>query len=308
MDIIVETADGSIVNIEVQKIGYMFPGERAACYSADLLLRQYQRVRKEAEERERKQKQDKESGQEDKPGQGPGKGLRGKEEPEQSLEQEFGQEEEPEQGQELKRKEGQRREKEPELISGKTNSRTVPGGTFSYKNIHPVFTIVLMETSTEKFHAKKEAFFHRFSLKSDTGLDLNLLQNYIFIPLDIFKKHIWSSGITTERDAWLAFLSCDDPKVISTILDLFPDIFRELYERICDLCRNTEEVMNMFSKELAELDRNTTLLMIEEMQDRIDKQAEALLRKDEALQQKDTEIAALERRLATLEAGLLKEK
>ena len=45
MDIIVETADGSIVNIEVQKIGYMFPGERAACYSADLLLRQYQRVR-----------------------------------------------------------------------------------------------------------------------------------------------------------------------------------------------------------------------------------------------------------------------
>ena len=50
MDIIVETADGSVVNVEVQKIGYNFPGERAACYNADLLLRQYQRIRKEYSE------------------------------------------------------------------------------------------------------------------------------------------------------------------------------------------------------------------------------------------------------------------
>lgn len=44
MDIVVELEDGSIVNLEIQKIGYMFPGERSACYSADLLLRQYKRV------------------------------------------------------------------------------------------------------------------------------------------------------------------------------------------------------------------------------------------------------------------------
>ena len=50
MDIIVETVDGSVVNVEVQKIGYNFPGERAACYNADLLLRQYQRIRKEYSE------------------------------------------------------------------------------------------------------------------------------------------------------------------------------------------------------------------------------------------------------------------
>ena len=44
-DIVVELEDGSIANVEIQKIGYQFPGERAACYSADLLLRQYKRVR-----------------------------------------------------------------------------------------------------------------------------------------------------------------------------------------------------------------------------------------------------------------------
>lgn len=47
MDIVVEFEDGAIGNIEVQKMGYLFPGERSACYSADLLLRQYKRLRDE---------------------------------------------------------------------------------------------------------------------------------------------------------------------------------------------------------------------------------------------------------------------
>ena len=49
MDIVVELEDGSIVNLEIQKIGYMFPGERSACYSSDLLLRQYKRVKQATE-------------------------------------------------------------------------------------------------------------------------------------------------------------------------------------------------------------------------------------------------------------------
>ena len=47
MDIVVELEDHSIANVEVQKIGYKFSGQRSACYSADLLLRQYKRVRGE---------------------------------------------------------------------------------------------------------------------------------------------------------------------------------------------------------------------------------------------------------------------
>ena len=44
-DMVVQLEDGSIANLEIQKIGYYFPGERSACYSADLLLRQYKRAR-----------------------------------------------------------------------------------------------------------------------------------------------------------------------------------------------------------------------------------------------------------------------
>ena len=47
MDIVVQLGDGSIANVECQKNGYAFPGQRAACYSSDLLMRQYRRVRKE---------------------------------------------------------------------------------------------------------------------------------------------------------------------------------------------------------------------------------------------------------------------
>ena len=47
-DIIVEFADGRIANVEVQKIGYYFPGERTACYISDLMLRQYRRIRSES--------------------------------------------------------------------------------------------------------------------------------------------------------------------------------------------------------------------------------------------------------------------
>ena len=37
-DLVVSLEDGSLANLEVQKIGYLFPGERSACYSSDLLL------------------------------------------------------------------------------------------------------------------------------------------------------------------------------------------------------------------------------------------------------------------------------
>ena len=47
MDMVVQLTDGSLANVEIQKLGYRFSGQRSACYSADLLLRQYKRLREE---------------------------------------------------------------------------------------------------------------------------------------------------------------------------------------------------------------------------------------------------------------------
>ena len=45
MDIIVRLSDGTIVDVEMQKIGYAFTGERSSCYLSDMIMRQYNRVK-----------------------------------------------------------------------------------------------------------------------------------------------------------------------------------------------------------------------------------------------------------------------
>lgn len=47
MDLLGELEDGSLINIEIQKQGYAFPAERISCYSSDLVMRQYARVKGE---------------------------------------------------------------------------------------------------------------------------------------------------------------------------------------------------------------------------------------------------------------------
>ncbi len=46
MDIIVRLSDGSIVDVEMQKYGYHFTGERSSCYLSDMIMRQYNRVKR----------------------------------------------------------------------------------------------------------------------------------------------------------------------------------------------------------------------------------------------------------------------
>lgn len=45
LDVLVEFATGELADVEIQKIGYRFPGQRASCYSSDMVMRQYERVK-----------------------------------------------------------------------------------------------------------------------------------------------------------------------------------------------------------------------------------------------------------------------
>ncbi len=47
MDILVELEDGSYVNVEIQKFGYYFPMQRSFCYGADMLVRQYAKLKED---------------------------------------------------------------------------------------------------------------------------------------------------------------------------------------------------------------------------------------------------------------------
>lgn len=92
--------------------------------------------------------------------------------------------------------------------------------------------------------------------KANTGLEMNLLQKYIFIPLDIFRKTRHNKNIDNKMDARLTFFSTDDPEEIVKLITAYPE-FKPLYEDVYQLCLNTEKVMGMFSKELQILDENT---------------------------------------------------
>lgn len=137
---------------------------------------------------------------------------------------------------------------------------------------------------------------HYLEQKSDTGLELNLLQKYLLVPLDIFKKNRHNKAITNKVDAWLTFLCKDEPEEIEKLITAYPE-FKPMYEDIYGLCRNTERVMSMFSKELQILDANTVQYMIDEMQDTIDEQKEQLEEKDRLLKDQAEKIRQLQEQI-----------
>ena len=142
----------------------------------------------------------------------------------------------------------------------------------------------------KKFQNK---YIHRFEQTSDTGVKLELLQKYIFVTLDIFGEiqHNESDNIKIQNrlEAWLAFMSLDAPEDVITIISKYPD-FKELYEQVYDICQNIEGVMDMFSKELRILDRNTVQLMIDEMQDELEQKRDELKQTNDELKQTSDEL------------------
>ena len=138
-----------------------------------------------------------------------------------------------------------------------------------------------------------------------------MLQNYIFVPLDIFRKTMEYKGISNKLDAWLAFLSMDSPDMIMELSSKYPE-FKAMYEHVYNICQNVEKVMSMYSEELKILDQNTVRYMVDQMQEEIDSQRAQLNSqkeqlvsqknqleiKDKQLEQQEKELQKLRRMLA----------
>ncbi|MCB5495852.1 hypothetical protein LIQ06_19285, partial [[Ruminococcus] gnavus] len=66
---------------------------------------------------------------------------------------------------------------------------------FSYRDIKSVYTIVFIEKSSGEMKRHKQDYVHHFCQKSDTGLHMELLQEFVFIPLDIYRETRHNKGI-----------------------------------------------------------------------------------------------------------------
>ena len=100
-------------------------------------------------------------------------------------------------------------------------------------------------------------------------------------------------------EAWLEFLSTDSPEEIAELVEAYPG-FRKLYAEVYGLCLNVERVMEMFSKELQELDRNTVQYMIDEMQEEIDGKQEEINEQRRKLDEKEALILSLQEEIKQL--------
>lgn len=87
----------------------------------------------------------------------------------------------------------------------------------------------------------------------------------------------------------MIFLSTEEPEVIISLITQYPE-FKSMYQHIYEICQNVEGVMNMFSKELQELDRNTVRYMIDEMQEDIDRKCQMLAEKDSIIEKQNNAI------------------
>ena len=76
-------------------------------------------------------------------------------------------------------------------------------------------------------------------------------------------------------EAWLTFLGTDSPEKIEKLISRYTE-YITMYKDIYELCLNTERVMWMYSKELAELDKNTMGYMVDQMQNEINRQKAVL--------------------------------
>ena len=91
-------------------------------------------------------------------------------------------------------------------------------------------------------------------------------------------------------------MSSDEPEDIVRLITDYPE-FKVIYDEVYDLCLNVEKVMEMFSKELKELDQNTVQLMIEEMQEELDAKDVEIKTQKKELESKDNRIRELEEKL-----------
>lgn len=227
MDILVRLTEGTLVLVEIQKIPYYFPAERASCYSADLLLRQYSRV------------------------------------------------------------------------------KTEKGKSFSYKDLRKVYTIVFYEQSIEAFKAYGESFIHHARMVCDSGLELNFLQEFHLVALDVFRKSEYAKRREPEERlaGWLSFLCTESAEEAEELCRSYPWL-SELYAEMAQFGRKPEELMTMFSEMLREMDRNTIRYMVDDMKEQIEKGKEEQARLQEEMVETKEELTEMKGKLTETEGKL----
>ena len=221
MDIVVRLEDGSIATVEIQKLSAAFPAERMSCYSADLLLRQYEQVRNRLKH------------------------------------------------------------------------------NFNYAALSKVYTIVIFENTNaitaaspvyDAFHTKAvgNQYLHHGRVTFDTGLELNFLQEFYLISLDVFREFGYAKD-NNELTAWLSLLSTGTYEEAEALCNKYPWM-EEIFSEISEYVHNPEEVLGMFSDALKVMDDNMYKYMCDQHNALVKKQQEKIQENEAKIKASEAEI------------------
>ena len=200
----------------------------------------------------------------------------------------------------------------------------------SYKDMRPVHTIILFENSSSSLISEidEALYFHVGKTKFNTGIKINLLQDFVLVSLDTFKKYRYSDirkGRTevTEYDydrtqysekqvtekmkldrlKYLSLFVAETPEEIEQLIEIFPDL-ESVRLDINEYLERPKEVLNMFSEALRILDRNTAELMVDRMKDEIDELKVQAEENRAQLEEKDSQLEENRARLEEKDAEI----
>lgn len=193
----------------------------------------------------------------------------------------------------------------------------------SYKDMRKVHTIILFEDSNKSLISDmdKALYFHVGKTRFNTGVKIELLQDFVLVSLDTFRKYRYSDiregrteitdydydssqyndelvseKMKRDRLKFLSLFVAETPQEIDRLIEIFPDL-ESVRQDINEYLERPGEVLSMFSEALRILDRNTAELMVDRMKDEM----ETLKAQNEELklssEEKDAEIARLKKLL-----------
>ena len=104
----------------------------------------------------------------------------------------------------------------------------------------------------------------------DTGLELDFLQEFYLISLDVFREVGYAKD-DNELTAWLSLLATSTYEDAELLCQKYPWM-EEIFAEISEYVHNPEEVVGMFSEALKIMDDNMYHYMADQYQAKVERQ------------------------------------
>ena len=170
---------------------------------------------------------------------------------------------------------------------------------FNYAALSKVYTIVIFENTDaitaaspvyDAFHTKAvgNQYLHHGRVTFDTGLELNFLQEFYLISLDVFREFGYAKD-NNELTAWLSLLSTVTYEEAEALCNKYPWM-EEIFSEISEYVHNPEEVLGMFSEALKVMDDNMYKYMCDQHNALVKQQQEKIQENEAKIKASEAEI------------------